>query len=128
MPRSPALSEFLAAIGRVQYHVYTCIVGLSAVEAGTATKPVDLDISWETKNPVGSAREARAFGLSAALVFSAEITSEYVRKYLRYAALEDGVQQHVAARREIAGRCALRFVVAQTAGAGNEDHGGGDHA
>ncbi len=84
---SPPLNRFLHSLGRVQHHLHTVIVGLSAVEKGIATKPDDLDIAWKANDPVGSARESRRFLLRATLIFLAEELKEYVTRVLRYRAL-----------------------------------------
>src|SRR4051794_23169664 len=81
---SPPLHRFLASLGRVQHHVYTAVVGLSAVEAGAAQKPDDLDISWKAVDPQGSARESRRFLLRSVLVFTAEELSAYAAQVLRF--------------------------------------------
>lgn len=90
MPESPALKRYLQALGRVQHHLHTVVVGLSAVENGTATKAVDLDISWDPKDIRGSAREARSWVLRACLVFAAEGIAEFVARQLRLRATLEG--------------------------------------
>lgn len=97
---SPPLNRFLHSLGRVQHHLHTAIVGLSAVERGTATKPNDLDIAWQAHDPVGSAREARRFLLRATLIFLSEELKEYATHVLRYRGLIDGSAQVPASRFE----------------------------
>lgn len=81
---SPPLRKLLSSLGKVQHHLHTAVVGLSAVETGTARKPADLDISWKANDLVGSAREARQFLLRATLVLVAEELKEYATQVLRY--------------------------------------------
>ena len=81
---SPPLRRFLRSLGRVQHHLHTVVVGLAAIEAGIANKPDDLDISWEARDPVGSAREARRFLLRSTLVLVAEELKEYATQVLKY--------------------------------------------
>lgn len=87
---SPPLDRFLHALGKVQHHLHTMVVGLAAVEKGIATKPDDLDITWRACDPVGSAREARRFLLRATLIFVAEELKEYATRVLRYRDLLTG--------------------------------------
>jgi hypothetical protein len=87
---SPPFNRFLHALGRVQHHLHTVVVGLSAVEKGIATKPDDLDITWSAHDIVGSAREARRFVLRATLVFVAEELTEYAMKALTSSAHNSG--------------------------------------
>jgi hypothetical protein len=84
---SPPLARFLHSLGRVQHHLHTIVVGLSAVEKGVAIKPDDLDIAWKANDKVGSAREARRFLLRATLILVAEELKEYATCVLRYRAL-----------------------------------------
>lgn len=81
---SPPLARFLRALGKVQHHLHTIVIGLSAVERGIATKPDDLDITWKANDPTGSAREARRFLLRASLIFAAEELNAYSASVLRY--------------------------------------------
>lgn len=83
---SPPLARFLHSLGKVQHHLHTVVVGLSAVEKGIATKPDDLDITWKAHDIVGSAREARRFLLRATLIFVAEELNEYATHILQYRA------------------------------------------
>jgi len=84
---SPPLSRFLRALGKVQHHLHTMIVGLSAVEKGIAVKPDDLDISWTAYDLVGSVRETRRYMLRTTLIFAAEELNEYAKCVLRYRAI-----------------------------------------
>src|SRR5260370_25247963 len=84
---SPLLARFLSSFGKVQHHLHTVIVGLSAVEKKTATKPDGLDIDWRADDPVGSAREARHFVLRSTLIFLAEELNEYAKGVLNYPTL-----------------------------------------
>jgi hypothetical protein len=88
---SPPLARFLRSLGRVQHHVHTVVVGLSAVEVGAALKPDDLDIAWRAQDPIGSAREARRFVLRATLIFLAEELNEYAIQVLKYRSLASAV-------------------------------------
>jgi hypothetical protein len=81
---SPPLSRFLHSLGKVQHHLHTIVVGLSAVEKGTATKPDNLDVTWTANDVIGSAREARRFLLKSTLIFVAEELQEYAIRILRY--------------------------------------------
>lgn len=85
--KSPPLASFLRSLGKVQHHLHTAVVGLSAVERRVATKPDDLDITWKPNDPVNSAREARQFVLRAALIFLAEELKEYATRILKYRAI-----------------------------------------
>ncbi|MBW4482801.1 MAG: hypothetical protein KME14_09690 [Tildeniella torsiva UHER 1998/13D] len=76
--QTPALDRFLKQVGKVVHHLNTTVVGLSAVEAGTATKPIKLDISWQPSNVIASSRQARAFIMQATLVTVAEELVAYV--------------------------------------------------
>lgn len=76
--QTPALNRFLKQVGKVVHYLNTVVVGLSAVEAGTATKPVALDISWQPSNVIASGRQARAFVMQATLVTVAEELVAYV--------------------------------------------------
>ncbi len=87
---SPLLARFLSSFGKVQHHLHTVIVGLSAVEKKTATKPDGLDIDWRADDPVGSAREARHFVLRSTLIFLAEELNEYAKGVLNYRTLAGG--------------------------------------
>jgi len=87
--QSPPLARFLHSLGKVQHHLHTAVVGLSAVEKRIATKPEDLDITWKAHDVVGSAREARRFLLRATLVYVAEELKEYATHMLKYRALAD---------------------------------------
>ena len=87
---SPPLHDFLKSIGKIQHHLHTIVVGLSAVESGAAVKPDDLDITWKVSDPMGSAREARRFALASTLVFVAEGLCEYAKRVLSYRALAAG--------------------------------------
>jgi hypothetical protein len=87
---SPPLARFVRSLGKVQHHLHTVIVGLSAVETGAAIKPDDLDIAWRAHDPIGSAREARRFLLRATLIFIAEEVDEYAKGILRYRAFASG--------------------------------------
>ena len=91
MIESPPLTRLLHSVGRIQHHLHTVVVGLSAVESGTATKPDDLDITWDPKDKLGSAREARRFLLRSTLVFVAAKLKEYATHILRYRALENEI-------------------------------------
>lgn len=84
---TPALQPFLDSTGRIVHHLNTIIVGLSSVEAGTATKPVSLDITWAPKDLTTSSRQARAFALRSTLVFLAEEINTYVDRITRYPGL-----------------------------------------
>jgi hypothetical protein len=81
---SPSLAKFLRALGRVQHHLHTIVVGLSAVERGDAKKPDDLDITWRANDLSGSAREARRFLLRTTLIFSSEELKAYSTSILKY--------------------------------------------
>lgn len=81
---SPSLTRFLHALGRVQHHLHTIVIGLSAVERGIATRPDDLDIAWKANDLTGSAREARRFLLRATLIFASEELNAYTTSVLRY--------------------------------------------
>ncbi len=81
---SPPLRRFLSSVGRVQHHVYTAVVGLCGVEAGTVSKPADLDINWKATDLLGSSREARRFLLQATLVFVAEELGHYASQVLKF--------------------------------------------
>jgi hypothetical protein len=81
---SPPLARFTRSLGRVQHHLHTIVVGLSAVEKGIATKPDDLEITWQAHDVVGSARESRRFLLRATLIFAAEELKSYTTNVLRY--------------------------------------------
>jgi hypothetical protein len=81
---SPPLTKFLHALGKVQHYLHTMVIGLSAVERGTATRPDDLDITWKANDLTGSAREARRFLLRATLIFAAEELNAYTTSVLRY--------------------------------------------
>jgi hypothetical protein len=87
---SPPLARFLRSLGKVQHHLHTVVVGLSAVEKGIATKPEDLDIAWKAHDTTGSAREARRFLLRSTLIFVAEELNEYATHILTYRALATG--------------------------------------
>ena len=87
---SPPLARFLSSLGKVQHHLHTVVVGLSAVEKKTAAKPDDLEIAWRADDAVGSAREARRFVLRAALIFVAEELNEYAKGVLSYRTLVGG--------------------------------------
>jgi hypothetical protein len=88
---SPPLVRFLRAVGKVQHHLHTVVVGLSAVEKGIATKPDDLDIAWQAHDLVGSAREARRFLLRATLIFVAEELNVFATQVLKYRALATAI-------------------------------------
>jgi len=75
---TPALQPFLDATGRIVHHLNTIVVGLSAVEAGTATKPSTMDITWAPHDPRTSNRQARAFALRSTLVFLSEEVNAYL--------------------------------------------------
>jgi hypothetical protein len=85
---SPPLARFLSSVGKIQHHLHTVVVGLSAVERGEANKPDDLDITWTARDRIGSSREARRFLLRATLVFIIEELNEFAISVLRYRALE----------------------------------------
>jgi hypothetical protein len=85
---SPPLHRYLHALGRVQHHLHTIIVGLSAVEGGIATKPVELDVTWKANDPRNSAREARHFLLQSTVVFAAEEFHTLATSVLRYRELK----------------------------------------
>ena len=87
---SPPLARFLQALGKAQHHLHTAVVGLSAVEGGTATKPTDLDITWNPHDPIGSAREARRFLMRATLIFVAEELNQYAKGVHKVRALTTG--------------------------------------
>ena len=89
---SPPLARLLHSLGKVQHHLHTVVVGLSAVENQIAEKPSNLDIAWDPKDPVGSAREARRFLLRATIIFAAEGLKEYADRVLEYRSLSTGVQ------------------------------------
>lgn len=76
--RTPALQPFLDATGRVVHHLNAIVVGLSAVETGTATKPTTMDITWAPLDPRTSSRQARAFALRSTLVFLSEEVNTYL--------------------------------------------------
>lgn len=75
---TPALQPFLDATGRIVHHLNAIAVGLSAVEAGTATKPATMDITWNPHDPRTSSRQARAFALRSTLVFLSEEVNAYL--------------------------------------------------
>lgn len=75
---TPALQPFLDATGRIVHHLNAIVVGLSAVEAGTATKPSTMDITWNPNEPRTSSRQARAFALQSTLVFLSEEVNVYL--------------------------------------------------
>ena len=81
---SPPLARFLRSLGKVQHHLHTIVVGLSAVEKKIATKPDNLDIAWKAHDTVGSAREARRFLLRATLIFIAEELGTYATHVMTY--------------------------------------------
>jgi hypothetical protein len=75
---TPALQPFLDATGRIVHHLNSIVVGLSAVEAGTAVKPATMDITWAPNDPRTSSRQARAFALRSTLVFLSEEVNTYL--------------------------------------------------
>lgn len=75
---TPALQPFLDATGRIVHHLNAIVVGLSAVEAGTAVKPATMDITWAPHDPRTSSRQARAFALRSTLVFLSEEVNTYL--------------------------------------------------
>lgn len=81
---TPALQPFLDATGRIVHHLNAIVVGLSAVEAGTATKPATMDVTWDPRDPRTSSRQARAFALRSTLVFLAEEINVYLDQMTTY--------------------------------------------
>lgn len=78
--------------------MHTTVDGLSAVEKGIATKPINLDITWRANDLVGSAREARRFILRATLIFVSEELKEYATSILRYQKPNDALPEGGADR------------------------------
>lgn len=81
---TPALQPFLDATGRIVHHLNTIVVGLSAVEAGTALKPDAMDITWSPQSLQTSSRQARSFALRSTLVFLAEEINAYLDRVTTY--------------------------------------------
>ncbi|MBS0416360.1 MAG: hypothetical protein JSR66_01515 [Proteobacteria bacterium] len=81
---TPALQNFLDQTGKMVHYLNTIAVGLSAVEAGVAKKPVGLDISWSPHNVVASARQARAYALRATIVTVAEEIGSFISDLAKY--------------------------------------------
>jgi len=96
--QTPSLTKFLHSLGKVQHHLHTVVVGLSAVEKGIASKPADLDITWRANDLVGSAREARSFFLRTTLIFASEELKEYATNILKYQKPEDALPEGGADR------------------------------
>ena len=84
---TPALQPFLDSTGRIVHHLNTIVVGLSSVEAGHATKPAGLDITWAPKDLVTSSRQARAFAMRSTLIFLAEEINSYIDQITKYPGL-----------------------------------------
>ncbi|SDN72030.1 hypothetical protein [Polaromonas sp. JS666] len=81
---TPALRPFLDATGRIVHHLNTIVVGLSAVEGGTAVKPATMDITWAPHDPRTSSRQARAFALRSTLVFLSEEVNIYLDRHTTF--------------------------------------------
>jgi hypothetical protein len=76
--QTPALRQFLDEVGKVVHHLNSIAVGLSAVERGLATKPMELDISWHPADLIASGRQARSFALRSTIVMVSELLGEYI--------------------------------------------------
>lgn len=79
MPKeSIFLKSFLSNIGDAVHALNTICVGLSSVGDKAASKPEDLVITWDPKDPMRSSQDARLFAVKAAYVFLAESIYEYI--------------------------------------------------
>lgn len=85
---TPALQPFLNATGRIVHHLNSIVVGLSAVEAGTATKPTTMDITWAPHDLRTSGRQARVFALRSTLVFLSEEVNAYLEHLITFPGVE----------------------------------------
>lgn len=77
--RTPARRVFKDLLGQANHLLITQLVGLAAVEAGTAVCPPDLATSWNPKDPRRSAQRSREFAVRGTLVATCDALDTYLR-------------------------------------------------
>lgn len=109
----PALKTFLDDAGKIVHHLNTVAVGLAAVEAGAATRPDGMDISWTPKDPVASGRQARSFVLRTVIVTVAEQLVAFLLTFSRYPGIDIDLSK-VGDRSEKLEAVARHFLLAES--------------
>jgi hypothetical protein len=79
MLESPARRIFKKIAGQNNHFLITIHVGLAAVEAGTATLPSDMRVSWDPRSRKDSAARSKGFANQAALAWLVDGVDAYIR-------------------------------------------------
>ncbi|SDJ08329.1 hypothetical protein SAMN05444157_1647 [Frankineae bacterium MT45] len=79
LAESPARRAFKAMAGQNNHFLITLLVGLSAVESGSADLPTEFRTSWAPHDRHRSATRSREFAIKAALAWLVDALDAYVR-------------------------------------------------
>lgn len=76
--RTPPARRFREQAGYANYRLNTIVVGLEAVKTGSARKPADLAIHWESKDAAKAAELARSLATNAIMVYVVDALDSYM--------------------------------------------------
>ena len=113
--RSPARRIFKDMAGQNNHFLITILVGLSAVEGGTAKLPPEMRTSWAPHDRSRSAARSREFAIKASLAWLVDAFDTYIRALqqpprIANAAVMRGIADADAKDEGLAGR--VRSIVA----------------
>jgi hypothetical protein len=114
---SPARRSFKDMAGHINHFLITILIGLAAVEDGTATLPPGMHTSWAPHNRTRSAARSREFANKAFLAWLADALDAYIRGLqsepsLASAKIIEGIERANREQEGLRGR--LRVVSAAT--------------
>jgi len=79
---SPARRAFKRSLGQANHFLITILVGLDAIEDGTAKQRQGMPASWNPQNPAQSAARSRGFAARAAFALLFDCIDAYTWEIL----------------------------------------------
>lgn len=115
---TPARKDFKAMAGQNNHFLITLLVGLSAVEAGTAPLPAEFHTSWNPRDVQRSAQRGREFAIKALLAWTTDAVDSYVKAVVSHPVLASRAlrEESSAATKADKGRAGQIRAVAELTG------------